>query len=329
MDARSQSLSIGIDLGGTKIQAALVTADATVLQDLRRPTNADSGADAAVEEITTMVSELRQKAESREVASVGIGVAGQVEADTGVVRGAPNLGWQDYPLQEKLKDATGLPVSVVNDVRAATFGEWRYGGGRGTNDLVCLFIGTGVGGGVVTGGELLAGANNSAGEMGHMTISLHGPQCRCRNHGCLEAYAGGWAIAQRAQTLVRADQRAGAKILQITEGQIDEITAEHVSEAFRQRDPLARDIIEVAVEALIAGCITIANALNPERIIFGGGVIEGVPELIEQIAQGVQKRALPSAVDHLRFLKAELGDNTGVIGAAALAREAADQKEGK
>ncbi len=328
MDPYSTSWTIGIDLGGTKIKAALVDPDAVVRHSVRRPTDVDDGADAVVKEIAEMVAELRGMAEGHDIAGVGIGVAGQVDADTGIVRLAPNLDWHDYPLQERLHDALDLPVAVVNDVRAATYGEWQYGAGKGAQDLVCIFVGTGVGGGVVTNGHLMSGAANSAGELGHTTVDLHGPQCRCPNHGCLEAYAGGWAIASRAKALVRADHKSGRVLLGLVDGRVEEITGATVSEAFRRSDPLAVEIIDEAVEALVAGCVTFVNAFSPRRIIFGGGVIEGLPQLIARVEQGVRSRALPIAAEALEIVKAALGEDAGVIGAAGIAGKVQSEKEG-
>jgi glucokinase len=162
-----------------------------------------------------------------------------------------------------------------------------------------------------------------------MTSDRHGPPCRCSNHGCLEAYAGGWAIAERAHTLIRANKDSGATLIELAGGSLYEVTTEHVAEAFHRGDQLACDLVGVAVDALIAGCITVTNALSPARIIFGGGVIEGIPELIERIEPEVKKRALPAATERLQLVKAVLGDDAGVIGAAALAREVRRGKEGK
>jgi glucokinase len=132
----------------------------------------------------------------------GSGSAGQIDPEHGMVRFAPNLGWHNVPFQSDLAGALGLPVVVTNDVRAATWGEWLHGAGKGCNDLVCLFIGTGIGGGVVSGGKMLSGCSNTAGEVGHMIINLHGPPCSCGSRGCFEALAGGWAIARQAREAV-------------------------------------------------------------------------------------------------------------------------------
>jgi glucokinase len=212
-----------------------------------------------------------------------------------------------------------LPVVVTNDVRAAAWGEWLHGAGQGCDDLVCLFVGTGIGGGVVSGGRMLAGCSNAAGELGHITVDLHGPQCHCGNQGCLEALAGGWAIARRAQEAIAADPAAGTSLVQMAGGQQKAVTAKIVAQAFHAGDPLAQELVDEVAQALIAGAVGLVNAFNPCRLILGGGVIEGLPELVDRIDQGVCERALEAASAPLQVLPAQLKNDAGVVGAAALA----------
>jgi len=246
-------------------------------------------------------------------------VAGQVDKVSGTVRFSPNLGWRNVPLQARLEEALGLPVVVNNDVRAATWGEWRHGAGQGVNDLVCLFVGTGIGGGIVSNGCLLEGCYNSAGELGHITIVASGRHCRCPNQGCLEAYAGGWAIAERAQEAVRADLKAGQTLVTLAGG-IQHISAATVSRAYTDGDSLARRLVEETAQYLAAGVVGIVNAFNPCLLILGGGVIQGLPEYVPLIERSVRANALETAVEQLRIVTAALGNKAGVIGAAALAR---------
>ncbi len=310
--------ALGVDLGGTKIEVARVDAEGKVGQRLRRPTNIQGGAAAVKAEIVAAVRDLQEGASSLP-AGVGVGVAGQVNSQGGVVLFAPNLVWRDEPLQPQLGRALGLPVVIVNDVRAATLGEWLYGAGQGCNDLICLFVGTGIGGGIVSGGQLLSGCSNTAGELGHITIDMQGPSCHCGNRGCMEALAGGWAIAQQAKEAVTADQVAGASLLKMAGGHLDAITAEIVAKAAKASDPLAMHLIDHVVQALIAGVVSLVHAFNPCRLILGGGVIEGLPEMIGRVERGMRRRALGAASDPLQVLPARLHNDAGVIGAAALA----------
>ncbi len=310
--------ALGVDLGGTKIEVARVDADGKLVRRLRRPTNIQGGPAAVKAEIVAAVRDLREGASSLP-AGVGVGVAGQVDSQRGRVLFAPNLGWRDEPLQPDLNQALGLPVVIVNDVRAATLGEWLYGAGRGCNDLICLFVGTGIGGGVVSGGQLLSGCSNTAGELGHITIDMHGPSCHCGNRGCMEALAGGWAIARQAKEAAAADEVAAASLLQMAGGQSDAITAEIVASAAKASDPLALRLIDHVAQALIAGVVSLVNAFNPCRLILGGGVIEGLPELIGRVERGMRQQALAAASEPLQVLPARLHNEAGVIGAAALA----------
>ena len=320
----SEVWAIGVDLGGTKMEVAGVEADGKLRQKIRRPTQAERGPAAVKADLVAAIKTIKNSFGPLPV-GVGVGVAGQIDSLKGTVRFAPNLGWEDEPFQEDLRQALGLPVVVTNDVRAATWGEWLHGAGQGCADLICLFVGTGIGGGVVSGGQMLSGCSNSAGELGHITIDLNGPSCRCGKRGCLEALAGGWAIARRAQGLMAEDPRAGAFLLEIAAGKLEAVTAEMVAQAFQKKDPLALRVIDEATKALIAGAASLVNAFNPCRLILGGGVIEGLPELVGRIAQGVREEALKVAAEPLQIMLSELHKDAGVVGAAALAMRSIDK----
>ena len=251
---------------------------------------------------------------------MGVGVAGQIDKTNGVVRCSPNLpDWQEIPLRARLEEALNIPVTVNNDVRVITWGEWQHGAGKGVNDLVCLFVGTGVGGGIVSNGRLLEGCQNTAGELGHMTIVAGGRQCHCRNEGCLEAYAGGWAIAERAQDAVRANPAAGQTLVALA-GEISNISAITVAQAYKNGDPLAHRLVKDTARYLASGIVSIVNAFNPCLVILGGSVILGLPDIVPIIEKRVRDQALQTPVENLRITTAALGNKAGVIGAAALAR---------
>ncbi|WP_455368924.1 ROK family protein [[Eubacterium] cellulosolvens] len=309
--------TIGVDLGGTKIAAAILDLEGNILSSHKYSTNSGKGFDSVVEDLVGCINEPLQKEEYAPKA-LGIGVAGQIDVN-GIVRSAPNLNWHDVPLKTKLEEKLGLPVIVTNDVRAATLGEWEYGSGKGVNDLVVLFVGTGIGGGVINNGKLLTGCTNTAGELGHITIVVEGRKCHCPKRGCMEAYGGGWAIAERAQEAVCNNSSAGKTLLKIA-GHAEEITAATVSKAYHDGDKLALNIVEETSRYIAAGVSSIVNAFNPCLIVLGGGVIEGIPELIQMIEAQTKKEALKPAIERLRFTKASLGGNAGVVGAAALAQ---------
>ncbi|MFC2013553.1 ROK family protein [Chloroflexota bacterium] len=317
-EQQNDMLILGVDLGGTKIETSLVDTTGHILASHRSPTQPEKGPDGVINDIIECVNSCLGEA-SQSAQALGIGMAGQIEKDTGIVRFAPNLGWHSIPLRAKLEEALALPVIVTNDVRAATYGEWLYGTGQGVKDLVCLFVGTGVGGGIVSGGRLLEGCNNTSGELGHMTIVSGGRQCHCRNQGCLEAYAGGWAIGERVQEAVRNDLKAGKALITLA-GSVEKISAATVTEAYANGDPLAQRMVEETAQFLAAGLVGIINAFNPCLVVLGGGVIQGLPVYTSLVQHMVRLKALETALEGLRIVTAALGNKAGVIGAAALAR---------
>lgn len=321
MTEAATKLTVGVDIGGTKVEATLVDPEGRVIASCRRESGAHLEVAAIVQELAGCVEELREQAGGREIGAAGMGVAGQIEPDTGVVLDSPNLRWKDVPIRALVQEALGVPVTVTNDVRAATWGEWKCGTGKDVSDLLCVFVGTGIGGGVIIGGRLLTGSTGVAGEVGHTVIDLHGPPCRCGNHGCLEAHAGGWAIGLRAQQAVEAGPEAGSALMALVQGDTAAITATTVAEAAHADDPLALRLVEETGEALGAGVVSLVNLFNPRLVILGGGVIEGLPELIGMVGESVQARTLPSHRAVVEVVGTQLGRYSGTVGAALMARE--------
>jgi len=313
----SAAPTLGIDLGGTKVESALVAPDGTVLNSHRHPTHADQGPGGVIDDVVACVDRCLDSSSIR-AAAVGIGVAGQVDPVTGTVRTAPNLEWTDVPLQDRLEAALDLPVVAANDVRAITWGVWTHGAGRGVDDLVVLFVGTGIGGGVVSDGRVLDGHQGMAGELGHMPIVMGGRDCHCPNAGCWEAYAGGWAIAERMRDAVRRNPVEGSAIVDRA-GSIAAITGRTVHAACEDGNPLAEQVVQRTAEALGAGLTGIANALNPKRIVLGGGVIKGRPAYLEDARRIVDERALTPVTESLDLVRPELGAQAGTVGAATMA----------
>lgn len=311
-------LTLGVDIGGTNVKVALVDSRGHLLSVDRSPIRPDKEPNRVIADVLTGIGDYLGKTDL-EAQALGVGVAAQVDLG-GVVYSSPNLGWHNVPLKKKFEEKLGMPVIVTNDVRAATFGEWHYGSGKGVEDLVVLFVGTGIGGGIVSGGKLLKGCTNFAGELGHIIIVFGGRKCHCLNSGCLEAYAGGWAIAERAQEFVNREPKKG-RLLTSLAGNAEKITAVTVSQAFRKGDPVACRLVEETGRYLAAGAVSIVNAFNPCRLVLGGGVIEGIPELVEKVEEFTRKRALGAAVEKLEILRAAMGGNAGVIGAAVLAQD--------
>ncbi len=316
-----QQWAIGVDLGGTKIEVAIVSSQGELLDKLRIPTISSQGPDKIIENIHDTINDLSKRHSDITLSVVGIGVAGQIKKDTGIVIDAPNLKWHNVDLQTQLANKLQKPVAVCNDVKAAAWGELLCGAGVGCNNLVCIFVGTGIGGAIVCNGKMLDGCNNTAGEIGHMIVQLHGPLCHCGNKGCLEALASGWALERDARLTVQNDKAGGKMLLDIAEGNINAITGETVTMAAQQGDPLANSLINNMADALIAGVTSVVNMIGPCRVILGGGIIKGIPQLITQVEEGVKRQALKAAIVAIEILPAKLQDDSGVIGAAAYAFE--------
>lgn len=310
--------AIGVDIGGTKIEIACVDSSGRILSKRKYPTHVETGYQAIVVNLAEVVKELCQ-AFDRPPLAMGVGVAGQVTAQRGEVTFAPNLKWRNVPFQADLERALKLQVFILNDVRAATWGEWKHGAGTGHKDLVCLFIGTGIGGGIVSGGQMLTGSNNCAGELGHMTVDLNGPECTCGNRGCLEALASGWALARDAKNAVSEYPDESKLLLQLAEGNPEALAAYHLVQAALKEDPLSKEIVEKAIEALVAGCVGIVNSLNPTRLILGGGLGGALPDLAERVRGGLMRRVLDAAKEGFDVVPSHLLNDAGVVGAASYA----------
>lgn len=310
--------AVGVDIGGTKIEIGNVDCRGKISSCKKFKTNLCSSSEATIGQLVASIKQIQSEA-GTSPSAIGVGVPGQVEADTGIVRFAPNLGWFDVPLQDKLSDATGIRVAVINDVRAATYGEWLFGAGKEAQDIACIFIGTGIGGGIISGGKVLTGARNSAGEIGHITIAMDGPPCTCGNRGCFEAHASGWAIVKRTQDAIKVYPKAGEGFLRAAQCQADEITSYHILAAAKAGNSFAQQVIDQTIDAIVAGSVSIVNAFNPSHLIIGGGLGLAVPKLLERLDKEVRERALESSTDDLEILLSPLDGNAGVIGAAAYA----------
>jgi glucokinase len=315
----SRDSAYAVDIGATKFVTSIVDANGKIVASHRHPTHGGRGFEDTMERVVRcLLDDLDEDGHSPE--GIGVGVAAQVDR-SGRVIFSPNMGWRDVPLAQALASATGHSVSVLNDVRAATLGEWKFGAGQGDQDLVCLFIGTGVGGGVVSAGRILEGDANSGGELGHLIVRSGGRRCHCPGTGCLEAYVGGWAIAERAREAVLADPVRGLALLQLA-GAPERLSAATVSHAWRVGDPLAHQILDETVDALVAGLVGIANAFNPRKIVLGGGVVDALPHLVTTVTPRVRQGCLGSASARLEIQRAARGNDAALLGAGAVAMSA-------
>lgn len=307
---------IGIDLGGTKIAAALVDRDGNITTTAQRPTGVEQGKEFVLQQIVTVAEDVIAIGDvtRQQVAAVGLGSPGIIDPESGTVVGMTvNLpDWEGTPLKQILEDGLHLPAFVDNDVNVMTLGEWMFGAARGAQHLVFMAIGTGIGGGILIDGKLHHGARCTAAEVGHITIVADGPPCACGNYGCLEALASGPAIARRAREYVTKGVDTRLKRMVSAP---DEITAEKVAEAARNGDELCRSIIEEAGRYIGIAAASLMNVLDPDCIVIGGGVAQIGDMLLEPARREVQRRALSPAP----ILQTKFGVEAGQIGAAALA----------
>jgi glucokinase len=248
-------------------------------------------------------------------AGLGVGAPGPLRRADGIVVVAPNLGWRDYPLRDRLAAATGLATTLDNDANCATLAEWWVGAAQGANTVVGMTIGTGIGGGLIVDGRLHHGANDVAGEIGHTTIETAGRRCKCGNYGCLEAYASGPAIADRAREALDSD---GASALRtVTHGDLAALTAGHVYDAAREGDEVAREVVRDTARYLGVGVANLLNLINPDVVVLAGGVTQAGELILAPLRAEVRRRAFRPAVDAARIVPGALGGRAGVIGAAA------------
>lgn len=314
---------IGVDMGGTKILAAVVNAEGKILGTAKIPTKADKGASVVIDRIAHCIQKAVDKSRvAREsIRAVGIGAPGPLDPGTGVVIFAPNLGWTDVPLKTELENRVGIPTFVDNDVNVGTLGEHAFGAGKGVSTLVGIFVGTGIGGGIIMNGELFHGASKTAGEIGHIIVKAGGPRCGCGRRGCLEALASRTAITRQLQ---RAIVKKGKKSIlpSLTGGDLKLIRSGVLAKALRRNDKLTVKVFKKATKYLGIGIASIVNFLNPEMIVLGGGVVEALDDsFLDAIADVVEAYALPNTLSGVQIVKARLGDDAGILGAAALARQ--------
>lgn len=308
---------VGVDLGGTNIVVGTVAQDGSEILGIESaPTAAEKGPDAVVDRIVELVRRSIAQSPGKEIAGVGIGSPGPLDTKTGVVILTPNLGWHNMPLRDRVAKGVGLPAELDNDANCAVFGEWWRGAARGAQHVVGLTIGTGIGGGIVLGGDLYHGASDMAGEVGHMTIDSTGRRCKCGNYGCLEAYASGPQIAARAVEGIESG--ADSALPRYVGGDLSKVTAQVVYEAAHDGDEFADEVVRDTAKFLGAGVASILNIFNPEVVVICGGVTLAGDKLFVPLRSEVKRRAFKPAVDVCRIVPGELTGTAGVWGAAAV-----------
>ncbi len=312
---------VGVDIGGTNIRAARFSPGRDYPEvKTRIPTQAALGTEAVLERLELAVREVAGP-HLDDVAAVGIAAPGPVNPYAGTVISAPNLpGWIDLPLRQLMEDRLGRPVAVGNDANLAALGEWRFGAGRGHNDVLYLTISTGIGAGIISGGRLLVGAQGLAAEVGHMLAVPGGPLCGCGQRGHLEAVASGTAIAREARERLRQGLGAGSQVRELAGGDVEAVTSALVGAAAQAGDAFARDIIVEAGTLIGRTVASLLHALNPSIVICGGGVSALGEIILQPLRAAVREYALDDAYwRDCPIVLADLADDAGLIGAGALA----------
>jgi glucokinase len=317
------ALALGVDLGGTNARAAVVDRDSGEIVAAHKEPLRDRTPARVVEVVRHAIGEAAAAAglDLARLPSVGVGVAGQCLGATGVVLNAPNLGWRDIAFGEMLRAAAGVPVRIANDLSVAAWGEKRFGAARGLDDVVLVFVGSGVGSGLILGGRLHEGAQGIAGEFGHVKVRPARPdtpprRCGCGQLGCLEAYTSGMNVAARVREEIAAGVRTS--IHGLAGGDLARVNASLVDDAYRAGDAYARALWDDVGDLLGTALANLVTVLNPARLILGGGVLLGCPALHGIVRARFDAAVSASAATGLTIERAWLGDDAGVIGAAVL-----------
>lgn len=314
---------LSIDLGATNIECGLVDKNGNVKVKKSYPTGREKGAETILSSILSVAREVASEGESRgyRIIAVSIGTPGAVDQKTGrIIGGAPNIpGWKGIPLVPALKEEFSLPTFASNDVTLYALGEAMFGAGKGKKDIVCLALGTGIGGGIIIGGKIYRGAIDGAAEVGHMTVKLDGRKCKCGSFGCLERYASATAIAEMGRKASRKNRKS--LIRRLAGGDEDRITAKVVFDAAKQGDKTAKEVVEKVGWYLGAGIANLINILNPEMVIIAGGVAGAGKILLEITRKSIETYATEVNRKGVEITLGKLKTDAGVIGAAALAWE--------
>lgn len=315
------SMTLGIDLGGTKILAGVVDEHGHILGTAKRKTRPERGVDAVIERIASTAFDAVEDAglSMDLIDAVGIGAPGVADYNTGVIEFAPNLAnWVNVPLGPRLQNLLGTPIYVENDVNAGTFGAATAGVAKGFRSVVGIFPGTGIGGGLVLDGQLWRGARNAAAEFGHMVVLIDGPLCGCGRRGCIEALASRSAIERDIAGELRGGRQSLATEYTDSEGRI---TSGALAELLEQKDALVTEVVGRAARHLGIFTAALVNAIDPECVVYGGGLIEACGSFMMPIIRGATYRYLirPVEPENLPIFEAMLGDNVVLVGAAMLA----------
>jgi len=309
---------LALDIGGTRLRTALADSTGKIVNQTVEATHPEQGLESGLERIKEAIRKAASKINFDKIRGIAIGAAGPVDPQAGVILTPPNLPtWENLPLRERLEEEFGLPVWVENDADLAALGERRFGAGKGFNHLIYITVSTGIGGGIITNGQLLHGSKGSAAEIGHMVIDPQGPVCGCGGRGHLEALASGTAIARMAVERISHGQTSD--ISNLVGDNLSQVTAVTVAQAAQDGDPLAKQVMREAGTSLGLAVVSLVHLFDPEVIIIGGGVSNAGELILEPVREVIAERAMPDFKKRAKIVRSALGDDSGILGAAALA----------
>ncbi len=323
MKPRSKAI-VGVDLGGTSLRVLVVDSRNRILSRVKTPTQASAKPKGVIQDIADAVEEAAREARAnlRDFAAVSVGAPGSIERADGVVIEAPNLGWKDVPVGRWLGKALGLRVFVDNDVNVGIVGEHALGAGRGAQEMVGIFVGTGIGGGIISRGQLYVGSRGAAGEIGHMVLQVDGPRCPCGRRGCVEALASRTAMERDVRAAIRAGRKSVVPHL-MKKHHKERMTSSIMARALKRHDAVVREVFSRAQRFLGELVANAVNLFDPEVVVIGGGIADRFGEgFVGPIRETARERFLcQRRRDHVRIVPGSLGDDAGALGAVVLARQ--------
>jgi len=316
---KRDSVLVGVDIGGTKVLAGLVSSRGKVLHSARVPMVARKSARQGLQAVFDALDAVFRNPRAKRARAIGVSVPGWVDSARGVLHSAPNIPcWRDFPLAREIRRRYRLPAGIENDANAGALAEAAWGAGAKFADVFYVTVGTGIGVGIVLRGRLCSGRTGGASEGGHVTIDLHGPRCGCGKRGCIEAFASGTAIARRARELLDKPSARHSKTLSAAGGRIEAVTAEHVASAARQGDRLAKCILNEAADYFAVWLGSVIDMLEPGVIVIGGGMAPLMMSLLPRIRRGLGTWAANPRHGEIPIVRARFGADSALIGAASL-----------
>jgi len=313
----SRPITLGIDLGGTGIKFGLVDYQGRLLRTRKISTPSKGDPRRVIDLIVTETRSLLGSLQSKKIKGIGVGTAGDVDPATGSVRISPNLNWHNVPLKRLLRRRLNYPITVENDANAAAWAAYVVEAKRQVANLLCVTVGTGVGGGLIIDGKLYRGTSGSAAEIGHLTLYPEGLPCPCGNQGCLERYVGARAMIQEAQRAIQAGK--SSLIARLVQNDLSKITPLILQEAARRHDKLALQLWNQVGERLGIGLASLINVFNPEWIVLAGGLSRAGSLLVDPVRRTIMKRSFPSAAAAAKLIISKLNQDLGIVGAGLIA----------